>query len=335
MPSFSSLGIPFLVVHLVIPPPEGETAPCRLRQRRVRLFDLLYFHSLPPSFCPSRTFSPRHSHRVPARRLHARPSSHLPERRPGCPLLLSLTRAYRPRGVIFPLRNLICDRNFHLPAEVFLRRQSRVRPSRNSLLATRKLAIMAQTQPREGSLNPSSPHSSVGGADSYKHDGTPDTRLTAFSPEENSAKSAKLIKAITSSPSDGGQAIYPAQQPPVSAPFRNGPAQLERDPFVSTNTPVRKQEQKLSATASAFRPFAAPLVAQGSADSTAGTASKTPSRTTPQHVLPVSPILSTDLHYSRCLVVSSSTHPVTLAGVELLLSVSASGMAAASSRSPT
>ncbi|KAL8338353.1 hypothetical protein RB598_006967 [Gaeumannomyces tritici] len=178
---------------------------------------------------------------------------------------------------------------------------------------------MAQTQPREGSLNPPSPHSSVGGADSYKHDGTPDTRLTAFSPEENSAKSAKLIRIITSSTSDGEQAIYTAQQLSVS-PYRNDPAQLEKDPFVSTNTPVRKQEQKLSATASAFRPFATPLAAQGSPDSTVGTVSKTPSRASPQHALSVSPILSTDLHYSRCLVFSSSTQPVTLADVELLLS---------------
>ncbi|KAL8371548.1 hypothetical protein RB595_001370 [Gaeumannomyces hyphopodioides] len=178
---------------------------------------------------------------------------------------------------------------------------------------------MAQTQPREGSLNPPSPHSSVGGADSYKHEGTPDTRLTAFSPEENSAKSAKLIRITTSSPSDGNQAIYTAQQPSAS-PYRNALTQLEKDPFVSTNTPVRKQEQKLSATASAFRPFAAPLAAQGSPGSTVGTASKTPSRANPQHVLSVSPILSTDLHYSRCLVFSSPTQPVNLADVELLLS---------------
>ncbi|RDW89423.1 hypothetical protein BP6252_01455 [Coleophoma cylindrospora] len=84
-----------------------------------------------------------------------------------------------------------------------------------------------------------SPLSSNGADDSFGS--TPETKFTSFSPEE--------IRA--------GGAMH------------NAPKPLSQDPFVSTGS-QRKGEQKLSATAAAFQPFALPsgpvlpVVAQGS-----------------------------------------------------------------------
>lgn len=91
-----------------------------------------------------------------------------------------------------------------------------------------------------------SPLSSNGADDSLGS--TPDTKLTSFSPEELRAGAAthKIFKPTTA----------------VSKP-------VPQDPFVSTGT-QRKGEQKLSATAVAFQPFALPsgpvppVVAHGS-----------------------------------------------------------------------
>lgn len=96
-------------------------------------------------------------------------------------------------------------------------------------------------QPRENSFNPSSPRSSTGGADSFK--GTPDTRLTAFSPEENSAKSTKLPKDFARSAS----ATPPVKLPSYS--HRDTASQIDKDPFISPSHGTR-----LSPTASAFKP---------------------------------------------------------------------------------
>jgi hypothetical protein len=73
-----------------------------------------------------------------------------------------------------------------------------------------------------------SPHSSSGLAGSSE--GTPDTRFTAFSPED-----ARPVKAA-------GLTVTPMTT-------------TQADPFVTTSTKV-KAEQKLSATASDFKPFA-------------------------------------------------------------------------------
>jgi hypothetical protein len=73
-----------------------------------------------------------------------------------------------------------------------------------------------------------SPYSSQGGASA---EGTPDTGLTAFSPEDS--------KNIIS---------YPIAKSAAT------PLKSVHDPFVSTSTKP-KAEQKLSATAASFRPF--------------------------------------------------------------------------------
>ncbi|RDA90348.1 hypothetical protein CP533_4465 [Ophiocordyceps camponoti-saundersi (nom. inval.)] len=76
--------------------------------------------------------------------------------------------------------------------------------------------------------NPSSPRSSSGGADSLK--GTPDTRLTTFSPDNGPSKH---LQGLTRS--------FPATS-------------LDKDPFV---TPSHRLRTRLSPTALAFSPFPA------------------------------------------------------------------------------
>ncbi|TLD28944.1 hypothetical protein PspLS_03853 [Pyricularia sp. CBS 133598] len=177
---------------------------------------------------------------------------------------------------------------------------------------------MAQPQAREGTVafNPSSPHSSNGAAESCKHDGTPDTRLTAFSPEENSAKSTELMATIASGSSDSGSTNYSTNQ---AVQYLSGQSAIERDPFVSTDTPARKQEQKLSATASAFRPYSSPLDAQGSGDA-ASKFSPDQASSIQQSILSIPTTLSTEGLLSRCIVVSSSSQLVGQNDIELLLS---------------
>ncbi|SPQ22723.1 37c45b28-bf54-462f-b6d1-7581398aa1e8 [Thermothielavioides terrestris] len=117
-------------------------------------------------------------------------------------------------------------------------------------------------QARDAAFNPSSPHSSTGGADSYKNEGTPDTKLTVFSPGDNSAKPSKLLAALNlSGPFDStGRFVKPTEAFSSDVSITS-----EKDPFISSTT-VPKKAQKLSPTASAFRPVSVPLplVAHGS-----------------------------------------------------------------------
>lgn len=132
---------------------------------------------------------------------------------------------------------------------------------------------MAQT--RDNHFSPSSPHSSSGGADSFK--GTPDTRFSNYSPADGSAKSTKLLKGIAHS-----ALATPPVRHPVSG-YRGPVSQLDRDPFVTPG-----QATRLSPTASAFQPFSEPSLA-------------TPSSA----ACPVASALSTELGLSRLLDLSS------------------------------
>lgn len=178
---------------------------------------------------------------------------------------------------------------------------------------------MAQTRDQATALQQSSPDSSKGGADSLKYDGTPDTRLTAFSPEEGSARSSKAIRPLTLSLPDPRPTKFSSTQ---SKAFRSNDSlqQQEKDPFVTA--PVSKPEQKLSATASAFRPFTQILAARGtgsSVDEDLGTCREDAIQPQPMSVFRET---STDLQLSRCLVISSPSRVVTVSDVKQLLSVS-------------
>jgi hypothetical protein len=149
---------------------------------------------------------------------------------------------------------------------------------------------LKMAQPRENHFNPTSPRSSTGGADSFK--GTPDTRLTAFSPDDGSAKSSKLLQGFSRSSS---------ATPPVRLPvngFRGSVSQLDRDPFVS---PVHGTT--LSPTASAFSPDF-----------------QDPKYPASQNARPIVTALSTELGISHYLEISSSG-PLTTSDVDNCLSV--------------
>ncbi|KAK1484051.1 RNA recognition domain-containing protein 2 [Colletotrichum cuscutae] len=107
---------------------------------------------------------------------------------------------------------------------------------------------MAQTH-ENVMFNPSSPHSSVGAADSFK--GTPDTRLTAFSPEESATRSSRLLKSIVQASPETTPSRFP------SSAFGNVLSSAEKDPFITTSS--NTCHQKLSPTASTFQPFSSPL----------------------------------------------------------------------------
>ncbi|KAI1144107.1 RNA recognition motif 2-domain-containing protein [Hypoxylon sp. FL0543] len=118
---------------------------------------------------------------------------------------------------------------------------------------------MGMQQAREGQFNPTSPHSSSGAADSFK--GTPDTRLTTFSPEDGSVRSARMLGAISSNAREAGPVEYKlaALQPlGRSSVFYRGGAH-HQDPFVTSESSF-KARQKLSPTASVFSPLPSDLV---------------------------------------------------------------------------
>lgn len=145
-------------------------------------------------------------------------------------------------------------------------------------------------QPRDSHFDPTSPRSPAGRADSFK--GTPDARLTAFSPDDGSAKSSNLLQGFSRSSS-----VTPPVRVPLNS-FRGSASQLDRDPFVS---PVHGT--RLSPTASAFSPDSQEL-----------------KYSVLQNSRPIATALSTELGISHHLEISSSG-PVATSDVETCLSV--------------
>ncbi|KAL0931587.1 meiosis protein mei2 [Colletotrichum truncatum] len=97
--------------------------------------------------------------------------------------------------------------------------------------------------------NPSSPQSSTGAAESFK--GTPDTKLTAFSPEEGSSRSSRLLKPL-------GQDHIDIAPPRLSInAFSSATVDADKDPFITAISSTALQ--RLSPTASTFQPFVSPL----------------------------------------------------------------------------
>lgn len=167
-------------------------------------------------------------------------------------------------------------------------------------------------QPREGSFHPSSPHSSSGGAESFK--GTPDTRLTAFSPDENSAKSSKFIRNIGIVGHDTTPVRFPVSS------YRGTASQVDKDPFLTAPVPSAlstRPSQKLSPTASAFQPFLLTTTAVQARDATAKDYGHGE-----QALNEVSSDLSTDMGLSRCLVMDSASRKLSASDLEVYLSVS-------------
>lgn len=129
------------------------------------------------------------------------------------------------------------------------------------------------TQTQDMAFHPSSPPSE-GGADSYRLEDTPDTRLTTFSPLEDSSKSSRLLNALTlSNEKTDAQPVkfeFPSNTIHRMASVDSITSVIhDKDPFI-TSTPEKTETQtqtKLSATASAFRPLSAtPVVANGSSN---------------------------------------------------------------------
>jgi hypothetical protein len=168
-------------------------------------------------------------------------------------------------------------------------------------------------QARDTSFNPSSPHSSTGGADSYNHDGTPDTRLTAFSPDENSVRSSKHLKSTNLNVSSDSNNLHFHVQPEA---YPAAPDSAEKDPFISSAS-RSKAEQKLSPTASSFRPVTLPLVANSSGSLTGPSGfgasySPTYSGTSTGSVNR----FSTELGISRYIVITCPSQAITSSNVE-------------------
>jgi hypothetical protein len=177
-------------------------------------------------------------------------------------------------------------------------------------------------QAREATFNPSSPHSSSGGADSYKHEGTPDTRLTAFSPDDNSARSNKVLNALSLNASSDSHPVRFHVK--TTEGFRGASVAAEKDPFI-TSTTAPKSEQILSPTASSFRPVSVPLVAHGSQSGPSGLSANSSANLQYQ---PTTAKLSTDLRISRYLVIFSTSKPITMGNVEEFFEVCAPALLA-------
>ena len=189
-------------------------------------------------------------------------------------------------------------------------------PRRYSATRT-STATITMAHVRDSSFNPSSPHSSSGGVDSYNYEGTPDTKLTVFSPDENSAKPNRLLTTLGLDGPSSHSAHY-HHIGPAEAFGNTSSATAEKDPFVSNTT--NKGEQKLSPTASAFRPLSVPLVAHGSLNASPGVnAGLGVNRQlfAPQATAK----FSCDLGISRCLVLYSPSFPITVTDAEGYLAV--------------
>ncbi len=148
------------------------------------------------------------------------------------------------------------------------------------------------SQARDIAFHPSSPLSSSEGADSFQ--ATPDTRLTVFSPEDGAAKSSNFQDA-----SSTGTETRPTTF--AIGNFRDSARLQDRDPFAAGAQACKSQHQKLSPTASAFRPFTAFL-------SNGGIFPDSDSRTANDHYSQaISSTLSPDLGLSRCVLFSSAS----------------------------
>jgi hypothetical protein len=175
------------------------------------------------------------------------------------------------------------------------------------------------SQVRDSAFMPSSRSSSIG-ADSFHHDTTPETKGTIFSPNDKSVNTTtKVLSTLYFNGPANPIIRYPGQ---TADAFASSLTTAERDPFVSAAT-INKSEQKLSPTASAFRPPSGPVVAHGSLDAVHGpNTGLGANRQSFSGPVQTTPPFSTDLGLSRCLVVYSTSHPVMMNQLEEYIMVS-------------
>lgn len=216
------------------------------------------------------------------------------------------------------------------------------------------------TQPQTMAFHPSSPPSE-GGADSYRYEDTPDTRLTSFSPLDSDwSKSSRLLNALTLStgkaddeftglggPSatlhrmasaDSLASVIHDKDPFISSSPEKPQAQAQAQDQTQTQSQTQTQTQtltKLSATASAFRPLSAtPVVAHGTSNSLAtprpldrfrGVGDVAQSPNTGRHIytsIPLSHTFSQELGLYRSIRLTCTSGVMTSAGVSEYLTVS-------------
>lgn len=158
---------------------------------------------------------------------------------------------------------------------------------------------------------PSSP--SEGGEDSYRNEGTPDTRPTIFSPAEHSTKSFRALNDLASFDGEGQPVKFP------TGAHHGYSSSVDKDPFVtSTSTTKSHQSKKLSATAVAFRPANIPLVANGTSELTP----KPIGARLAQSSTKDTSCISSELGLTRSLVVSSPSEKISILEVEEYITVS-------------
>ncbi|KAI1824877.1 RNA recognition motif 2-domain-containing protein [Xylaria intraflava] len=179
--------------------------------------------------------------------------------------------------------------------------------------------MSANPTSRDGHFNPASPHSSSGAADSFK--GTPETRLTAFSPEDGSAKSSKAPQPLNIRTQENRTLRFTPNARSAldfAGSFPRTSLYSERDPFVSSSAIAISTSgpQKLSPTASVFLPYpgtqingpVSEQIVQQRDDSTINQGSgQQPTNNSEQEQF-VHGHLSTDVDMSRCLIIADPGH---------------------------
>ena len=181
---------------------------------------------------------------------------------------------------------------------------------------------------REGHFNPASPHSSSGAADSFK--GTPETRLTTFSPDDGSAKSSNASQSLSVRTQENRLMFASTARGTLELPssFVRANLHSERDPFVSSSVIGASRAPKLSPTASVFLPFPGappnggqviePGQQRDDFHGDNGLDRQLVAKPQQERVLDN---LSTDLKLSRCLVIADPRHRLRAHDVGSYLSV--------------
>ena len=163
------------------------------------------------------------------------------------------------------------------------------------------------------------------GADLSNPAGTPSSRMIAFSPAAGPLSASKILH--TPDRVDGADNAHLLFSPTHSSGggYRSAAASAaDKDPFVTPSTKSKTVVQQLSANASGFRPFYDNLSSNGSDETQTRVSEELDKgRTMALGVQRdhISPALSTELHLSRCLELTSPAQAATTAEVEAYLAV--------------